>query len=235
MDKIQKHVLMQYHCPNTPRLIHNTDNWTVTVTMHRLDWLLCHASHESPCASQKKLHCPRAYHFASPQYTATSEFTHRGLCSNCTLRWQSINVCKLAGKSQSTLRQTAISRCKHTGVCLCVRCLTVPCWTAALRNHDTISVQSHSRPACVNYYSFHDATAPSGPGPPHCLAFTTLRTTTLGRTPLDKWSALRRDVYLTTHNIHKRQTSKPPSEIQSHNSGKRTATDPHFRHVWISL
>ena len=34
--------------------------------------------------------------------------------------------------------------------------------------------------------------------------------TTLGRTPLDGWSARRRDLYLTTHNIHERQTSVPP-------------------------
>jgi hypothetical protein len=32
---------------------------------------------------------------------------------------------------------------------------------------------------------------------------------TLGRTPLDKWSARRRDLYLTTHNTHKRETSMP--------------------------
>jgi len=32
-------------------------------------------------------------------------------------------------------------------------------------------------------------------------------THTVGRTPLDEWSARRRDLYLTTHNIHKRQTS----------------------------
>jgi hypothetical protein len=31
-------------------------------------------------------------------------------------------------------------------------------------------------------------------------------TLTLGRTPLDEGSARRRDLYLTTHNIHKRQT-----------------------------
>jgi len=30
---------------------------------------------------------------------------------------------------------------------------------------------------------------------------------TLGRTSLDEWSARRRDLYLTTHNTHKRQTS----------------------------
>ena len=38
----------------------------------------------------------------------------------------------------------------------------------------------------------------------------TPRHTTLGRTPLDEWSARRTDHYLTTHNTHKRQTSMPP-------------------------
>jgi len=33
--------------------------------------------------------------------------------------------------------------------------------------------------------------------------------TTVGRTPLDEWSTLRRDLYLTTHNTHNRQTSIP--------------------------
>jgi hypothetical protein len=37
-----------------------------------------------------------------------------------------------------------------------------------------------------------------------------LRHTTLGRTPLDEWSARRRDLYLTTHNTHNRQTSMLP-------------------------
>jgi hypothetical protein len=32
---------------------------------------------------------------------------------------------------------------------------------------------------------------------------------TIGRTPPDEWSARRRDLYLTTHNTHKRQTSIP--------------------------
>jgi len=34
--------------------------------------------------------------------------------------------------------------------------------------------------------------------------------TTVGRTPLDEWSGRRRDLYLTTHNTHNRQTSMPP-------------------------
>ena len=35
------------------------------------------------------------------------------------------------------------------------------------------------------------------------------RRTTVGRTPLDEWLARRRDLYLTTHNTHNRQTSVP--------------------------
>ena len=38
----------------------------------------------------------------------------------------------------------------------------------------------------------------------------TQRRTTFGRTPLDERSARRRDLYLTTHNTHNRQTSMPP-------------------------
>jgi hypothetical protein len=37
----------------------------------------------------------------------------------------------------------------------------------------------------------------------------TKRRITVGRTPLDEWSALRRDLYLTTHNTQNRQTSMP--------------------------
>jgi hypothetical protein len=42
---------------------------------------------------------------------------------------------------------------------------------------------------------------------------THFRHTTLGRTPLDGWSARRRDLYLTTHNTHNRQTYMPPVEF----------------------
>ena len=42
----------------------------------------------------------------------------------------------------------------------------------------------------------------------------TQRRTTFGRTPLDEWSARRRDLYLTTHNTHNRQTSMPPEGFE---------------------
>jgi len=55
------------------------------------------------------------------------------------------------------------------------------------------------------------STAPCGPEPAHCRSFTiTPRHPTLGRTPLDDWSARSRDLYLTTHNTHNRQTSVLP-------------------------
>ena len=38
----------------------------------------------------------------------------------------------------------------------------------------------------------------------------TQRRITVGRTPLDEWSACRRDLYLKTHNTYNRQTSMPP-------------------------
>jgi hypothetical protein len=38
----------------------------------------------------------------------------------------------------------------------------------------------------------------------------TQRHATFGRTPLDEWSIRCRDLYLTTHNTHNRQTSMPP-------------------------
>jgi hypothetical protein len=56
------------------------------------------------------------------------------------------------------------------------------------------------------------ATTPSEPGPLHYRRFTiSLRYTTLGRAPLDQWSARRRYLYLTTHT---RQTSVPPNGFE---------------------
>jgi hypothetical protein len=52
-----------------------------------------------------------------------------------------------------------------------------------------------------------------GQRPPH-RGFTSHKHTTLGRTPLDEWSALNRDLYLTTHNTHERKTSMPPAGFE---------------------
>ena len=67
-------------------------------------------------------------------------------------------------------------------------------------------------------FFFHGSTAPRGPRPPNYRGFMiTIRHATVGRTPLDEWSARCRDLYLTTHNNHKRhpcpqRDSNPPSQ-----------------------
>jgi len=52
---------------------------------------------------------------------------------------------------------------------------------------------------------------------------------TIGRTPLDKRSARRKDLYLTTHNTHNRQIFTPLCAILSSSPSKRTAKDQHLR------
>ena len=67
------------------------------------------------------------------------------------------------------------------------------------------------------YYPLpHGWTAPEvGQGPLRYRGFTIKqRRTTVCRTPLDEWSARRRDLYLTTHNTHNRQTSMPPAGFE---------------------
>ena len=53
--------------------------------------------------------------------------------------------------------------------------------------------------------------------------------TKVGRTPLDEWSVCRRDLYLTTHKTHKRQTTMPRGSIRTHNPNKLAAADPRLR------
>ena len=70
----------------------------------------------------------------------------------------------------------------------------------------------------------HGDRAPSGPGPPHYRVYTiTLRLTTLGRTPLNDWSAQRR------HTQHSRQPSNTSGAIRTRNPSNRVGADPHLR------
>ena len=53
----------------------------------------------------------------------------------------------------------------------------------------------------------------------------TQRRNTVGRTSLDEGPACRRDLYLTTHNTHNRQTSMPPAGFEpTIPSGERSST-----------
>ena len=58
----------------------------------------------------------------------------------------------------------------------------------------------------------------------------TQQLTTVGRTPLDECSAHRRDLYLTTHNTHNRQTDRhAPGRIRTHNLSRRAAANLRLR------
>jgi hypothetical protein len=73
-------------------------------------------------------------------------------------------------------------------------------------------------------FFYRGATATRGPVPPPYRGFTiTLRYTTLGRTPLDERAARCRDVYLTTHIIHKTDNHAPDG-IGTRNTRKPVAT-----------
>ena len=57
----------------------------------------------------------------------------------------------------------------------------------------------------------------------------TQRRITVGRAPLGERSARRRDLYLTKHNNHNRQTSMPPGGIRTHDLSRRVAADLRLR------
>ena len=56
----------------------------------------------------------------------------------------------------------------------------------------------------------------------------TLWRITVSRTPLDEWSARRRDLYLTTHNTHTTNI-RAPGGIRTHDLSRRAAADLRLR------
>jgi hypothetical protein len=76
--------------------------------------------------------------------------------------------------------------------------------------------------------SFHGATAPNGPRPPHSREFTfTLKHTTFDRTFLDEWSPCCKNLYLATLNTNERHSS--PGGIRNHYLSKRAPADSCIR------
>jgi len=69
-----------------------------------------------------------------------------------------------------------------------------------------------------------------GPGPPHYRYFTiTLRHTTLGRTPLNKWSARSREFYLTILNTQKRHQCLSAGFVPAIPASKRKQAHVYYR------
>ena len=63
----------------------------------------------------------------------------------------------------------------------------------------------------------------------------TQRRSTVGRTPLDEWSARRRDLYLTTHDTHNRQISVPPVGFEPKISAGERPAAAHLLRSWVRI
>ena len=61
------------------------------------------------------------------------------------------------------------------------------------------------------------------------------RRNTVGRTPLDEWSARRRDLYLTTHDTHNRQISMPPVGFEPTISAGERPAAAHLLKSWVQI
>jgi len=76
----------------------------------------------------------------------------------------------------------------------------------------------------------HGVTGPTGPGPPHYRGFAIkLRHATLRRTPLDEWSARRRDLYLKAHETHQETDIPTPGGIRTRIPSKQSAVNARLR------
>jgi hypothetical protein len=109
-----------------------------------------------------------------------------------------------------------------TNFCVCLKCM--PC---KIYLYLTLQIM----PCCF----FYEAPGPSWIMLSHYQRFTiTLRYTTVGRTPLDEWSAQGTDLYLITQNAYNRQTDRQTDihaagDIRTHNFSKRATTDSRLR------
>ena len=63
----------------------------------------------------------------------------------------------------------------------------------------------------------------------------TQRRTIIGRTPLDEWSARRRDLYLTTHDTHNRQIFMPPVGFEPTISAGERPQAARLLRSWVIL
>ena len=63
----------------------------------------------------------------------------------------------------------------------------------------------------------------------------TQRRTTVGRTPLDERSSRRRDLYLTTHDTHNRQTSMPLVGFEPMISAGEQPQAAHLLRSWVRI
>jgi hypothetical protein len=108
--------------------------------------------------------------------------------------------------------------------------------TNRIRSYFTLFYFSHQNYNCKLHTQYFICLFSRLCGQSRAMAFSftrfldhTQRRATVSRSPLDEWSARRRDLYLRTHNTHNRETDMPPSGIRTNDLSRRTAADLHFR------
>ena len=129
---------------------------------------------------------------------------------------------------QQTAFITVLNFCDST----CILCVTHTLWLTLLKFRDS-SILCMTHPTCLSSLSvFFFLPMALYPNAAMASSFLmrlldhTQRRTTVGTTPLDEWSTRRRDLYMTTHNTHNRQTPMPPrdSNPQPQQASGRTPT-----------
>ena len=99
--------------------------------------------------------------------------------------------------------------------CSYISLLPFSCYIFRSQIRNLLLLIKHDRRGNVTIYIFFFAVA-LRPDAGHGLLILevsrshTQRRTKVSKTPLDEWSARRRDLYLATHNTHNRQTSMTP-------------------------
>ena len=102
--------------------------------------------------------------------------------------------------------------------------MSAKCWSFSLAHHYIITDRRNNRVFIFYYFFIYflpRRNSLGGPMAPRSRGFViTLSHSTLSRTPLDEWSARRRDLYITTHNTH----SKHPCPRRDSNPQSQQAT-----------
>jgi hypothetical protein len=102
-------------------------------------------------------------------------------------------------------------------------------WTRSLQTTKTLTDVCMYTPFII-IIIFSGSAAHRGLSPPHITRFLdhTQRSATVGRTPLDEWSARRRDHYLTTHNTHTTNIHASGG-LRTHDRSRRAAVHLRLR------
>ena len=158
------------------------------------------------CAASK--HCSYLFFSTQTVYWTKKTFLNEQCVKGSQTFSTVLSQIQLSGQDPEAVFSFSIK--KHSVILLLLRSLPLPVGLYSLLLFCVHSIRSNT--ALVRLGVFIIAVARSHSDP------------TFGKTPLDEWSALCRDLYLTTHNTHWRQTSRRDSNPHSKQAHGRRST-----------